>query len=356
MGRFLVRPWKQRLDHVLLWAQFAGAGALVVAAGVRLTANADRLAERFRLGKAFVGFILVGWATSLPELVLSVGSSVRGLPGLAAGNIFGSCTFNLGIIALYDLVQGRGALLSLAGPGLKLCGFLSAGMIALGAWGLLLGPTVVAANVSWVSLAIFGLYVLSVLVLYLNDRRGRAQLERQAPEVTRREAPPPRRVAMSIAATVVIILLAGVWLTGLGKQVATRYSLSQSFVGAVFLAITSSLPELVTGIAAIKMGLYGMAIGSIFGSNIFNLAILALADFARGGGSLFEQVKASNQTAALLVSAAAGITMTLTAILGIRLRRNKSFLGLGWDVIAMLAIYVVGAVAMTLVGAAAGAQ
>jgi len=362
------RGWEQALEHLKLWAQFGGAALLVVVAGVTLTKAADRLSDRFHLGKAFTGFLLLGWATSLPELVLSVGSAVRNLPGLAAGNIFGSCAFNLAIIALYDLVQGRGSLLAVAGRGLKLTGVLSAAMITLGACGLLFNPGALGGSVSPITLAIIALYALSITVLYLNDRRGRMQLEAtetqpspQAPPSdrtaeTRSQSPPPsgRRLALSIVSAVVVIMIAGLWLTRLGEQLADQYSLSQSFVGAVFLAVTSSLPELVTGIAAIRMKLYGMAIGSIFGSNIFNIAILGIADLANTKGSLFALVKESNQTPALLVAAAVGIAMTIAAIFGLKMRSNRSVLGLGWDVIAMLAIYGVGAVVMMMVGAAAG--
>ena len=86
----------------------------------------------------------------------------------------------------------------------------------------------------------------------------------------------------------VVILGAGVWLSHIGDAMATSYALEEGLVGTIFLAAVSSLPELVTGLAAVRAGLLALAAGSILGSNVFNLGILGVADLVHQSANQLE--------------------------------------------------------------------
>ena len=96
------------MEQLELWLKFLLAAGIVITAGLSLTTNAERLASALGWGHAFAGFVILGWATSLPEVTISV-SAVLDVhsAGLSAGNITGSVIFNLAILALLGLLLER---------------------------------------------------------------------------------------------------------------------------------------------------------------------------------------------------------------------------------------------------------
>src|SRR5690554_5037925 len=95
----------------MAWVAFFGSAFLIVLAGTALSRAADVIAEKTRLGGLWVGSILLAGTTSLPEVVTSASAGVMGLPDIAVGNVFGSNVFNLFIIPVADLLEGRGSIL-----------------------------------------------------------------------------------------------------------------------------------------------------------------------------------------------------------------------------------------------------
>ena len=100
-------------QNVPLWvnlAIFAAAAAAVWFAGIRLAALADAIAERTHLSRAFLGLILLGVATSLPELATTISGALIGNARLVAGNLFGGVAMQVAVLAIVDLIAVRGAL------------------------------------------------------------------------------------------------------------------------------------------------------------------------------------------------------------------------------------------------------
>ena len=147
------------MDHAWLWTQFIIASAVIVIAGSRLSRYADVISEKLKLGHVFVGMIFLGWVTSLPELVLSLGSTIYvGEPDLAIGNVLGSCLFNLMILVVTDIVVIRGLFYTRTNPRSAVTGTASFFMLFLAACGLLLPM--------WVSMPlVFGMDIFSVIII-----------------------------------------------------------------------------------------------------------------------------------------------------------------------------------------------
>jgi cation:H+ antiporter len=129
---------------------------------------------------------------------------------------------------------------------------------------------------------------------------------------------------------------AATYLPFLGERLAEVTGLGQSFVGSVFIALSTSLPEVVVSIAALKMGAVDMAFGNIFGSNLFNILILAIDDVFYTKAPMLSHVSANH-----LVSSSAAIAMTAVAAIALTYRATKKWFFFAWDSVAILAIYVV---------------
>ena len=147
-----------------------------------------------------------------------------------------------------------------------------------------------------------------------------------------------------------VIVLAGMWLSMVGDRMALPrsrggFGLGQSFVGTFFLAVSTSLPELVICVASVRMGFLNMAVGNIFGSNMFNLVIVFTADVGLRGASILHCASASH-----LVSVAMIMVLTSVAVVSLQYRSKRHFANLGLDVWLMLLLYVAGNLAIYLLG------
>ncbi len=307
------------MDHAYLWLKFLTAAGVVVAAGMNLTKNAEKLASAMNWGHAFAGFVVLGWATSLPEVTISL-SAVQtvGSASLASGNITGSILFNLAILSGLDVMAAA----SRAPTDRRALGVMPLGVFNLV---MLAGALLLAV---WAgAYDTFGARALGVFLLALYVLSAVHAWRRQDDEPDESQAASEygaRRVefATRCLAAGTVILFAGTWLAGIGDELASTYALEEGFVGTIFLATVSSLPELVTGVAAVRIGLLTMAAGSILGSNIFNLGVLGLCDLAyqvgdRAGTPLL--VGADDPRMAW--NLAAGLAMTVLILATLLLRR-----------------------------------
>lgn len=307
------------MEHAVLWLKFLAAAGVVVVAGMSLTKNAEKLASAMNWGHAFAGFVVLGWATSLPEMTISL-SAVEAVdsPSLATGNITGSILFNLAILAMLDV---------LAAASRSPTDRSAHGVIPLGVFNLIMlcGTLIIAVwsgvyatfGSQVLGLFLVGLYAVSALHAWRQQSQEPDESQMASQDQSKRWEF-ARRCLFSGG----IILVAGIWLAGIGDQLAEAYRLEDGFVGTIFLASVSSLPELVTGLAAVRLGLLTMAAGSILGSNIFNLGVLGACDLAWQAGS--------HPDSPLLVASAddrmtwniiAGLVMTALIMATLLLRR-----------------------------------
>jgi cation:H+ antiporter len=132
-----------------------------------------------------------------------------------------------------------------------------------------------------------------------------------------------------------IVTLAALFLPYFGEKIADQTGLSESFFGTVFLAITTSLPELVVSVSALRMGALDMAAGNLLGSNVFNIAILSLLDLFYTEGPLYSKISGTHALSLL-----ASIVMTAVVAIGLVTRPEKKTWRLGMDTSIIAVIYV----------------
>ncbi|MGD9511447.1 MAG: sodium:calcium antiporter [Geminicoccaceae bacterium] len=328
-------------------ALFAAGGAIVWAAGTRMVGLVDRLAGRTGMGQGFAGMLLLGGIVSLTEISTVSTAAFTDSPLLALNNLLGSESINLFLLAAVDPLSGREALTSfIAKPAMLLQGTVGVVLLALAAVAIAVGDYPLFGVGLWSTL----LFLLCLGSLWLSARYERRKVwiafDQEATEEEQEEASESAERGSSdrllflcarIAAVSVIILGAGFLLSMTGEALAEQTGLGASLVGFVLVGISTSLPELSTITAAIRLKRYEMAIGDILGSNVFNLLLIFLADVVYTGGPVFNHAGRFEIVAALL-----GIIMTGILLLGLLERRDRTLLGMGYDSAAMLAVFLGG--------------
>ncbi len=315
---------------------------LVVFVGRRLSQSADILAEKTGLGRSWVGAILLAGATSLPELATGT-SAVIGLnaPDLAVGGIFGSCLFNLLILALLDGVSGEQPLFPQIHISHGLAASMSVILLGTAAAGLLMSQGGTTLQIGWIglpSLLILGIYMLSTQLIASYENRPRSDVPEhlvalsQYHHITRKQA----YIRFGLLALAIVLL--GIWLAWLGDQVAEATGLGESFIGALLLAAATSLPEVIASLEAVRLKALDLAVANIFGSNIFNLTILAIYDLVYLPGNLWFRMNAVYAFTATIT-----MIMTTVAIVGMIYRTDRrSRFYLSWIGITLIGLYLLG--------------
>ena len=324
----------------MVWLKFSACIAIILFSGTSLARYGDAISEKSGLGRIWIGLLLLSAITSMPELITSISAAalVR-IPDLAVGTLLGSCIFNLMLIAVLDIMFRPTPVLSGVNP----CHIASAitGIIiaAVAIAGIALGNDFPTVSQGWINL--FGILPL---VLYLIGLRWVFRLERKNRIIPAQATPTQyediatRTVYIRFALSAAAVIGAGIWLSYVGEEIATTYSLDTSFVGTLFLAITTSMPELVVTMAILRLGAIDMAIADILGSNMFNLALITPVDIAYRRGPVLSSIPVANISTAILI-----IVMSSLVIFGIRFGKNrKTFNVMSWYSIALIALYIFG--------------
>lgn len=294
--------------------QFAIAAGIIIVAGTYLSRFADEIAERTGLGRLLIGSVLLAGATSLPELSVDMAAIRKGMSDLAFGDLMGSSLFNLLILAVLDLsVHSRGKMLSREAARHALSGNVSAALTALVAIALLT-PHVLGHG-QWLGIS-YGLwlvgagYLLGVRLIYFDQASSRAEAAAIVDPAAHPAAGSWRVSALGFAAAAAVIVVTGPYLAAAAGQIADASGLGKTFVGTTLVAFSTSLPELVASLAALRMGALDLAIGNVFGSNAFNMVLLIPLDTLHRG-SLLAAVSPSHA-----ITCVAAVVATLVVVLG----------------------------------------
>ena len=322
---------------IMLWMEFFVCTLVILYSGSRLSKYGDIIAEKTGLGRTWVGVVLMASVTSLPELMTGISSvTFTGAPDIAVGDVFGSCVFNMLILAGLDTVCGPQPISSRAHHGQVLSAAFGALLISMGAGGIALGSRLPAFG--WIGLyspAIIIVYLIAMRIVYSYERRRIAAFVKEVAVELKYEKVPTRKAVINYFVHASVVIIAAVFLPGIGAALAESTGLGQTFVGSILIAVSTSLPEVVVSVAAVRMDAVDLAIGNLFGSNIFNIFILSLDDlfFIRGPVLSFTDSSA-------LVPALSAIAMSAVAIIGLTYRNEKKPLFLAWDSIAIVLIYL----------------
>jgi cation:H+ antiporter len=311
---------------------------LIVVAGVRLSRYGDIIAVKTGIGRTWMGVLVMAAVTSLPELVTGASSIVIfDVADIAAGDAIGSCMFNLLILAFLD-VRDPAPLAARVHQGHVLSAAFGIVLLGLALMAVLAGPR--APAVGWVgvhSLLFLTVYVLAMRTIFVFERtRVSALVEELTGDVEYREFPLRRALVRYVAAAAVLVTAAA-YLPGVAERFAAATGLAQSFVGTLFVAMSTSMPEVVVSVAAARIGAFDMAVGNLFGSNLFNMAVLGFDDLLYTKGPILTDVEAIH-----LVSLTAAIVMTAIAIIGLTYRARQKRFRLSWDTFAIAATYALG--------------
>jgi cation:H+ antiporter len=282
----------------------------------------------------FVGTLLLAGATSLPELLTTINSMNQGVPDLAAGNIFGSCMFNMFMLAILDIFTRQGRILRRV----TLNHALSAGMaVLLGSLTILFILAGVDTSIGWLgldSIILMGLYIGGVKLL--NDNPAVAV----EPELTPEQAssmPSLRYAMIGFAVATVILLLIMPALVRSSTGIAVSLGVSTGFIGAALVAFVTSLPEVVTTIAAARIRAYDLAVGNLFGSNLFNIFALGFADLFYTKGRFLGDIDPAMTLAAIF-----GVTLTAMGLVGNVARIEKRLFFIEIDGLIIAVTYIFG--------------
>ncbi|MEO7840760.1 MAG: sodium:calcium antiporter [Anaerolineales bacterium] len=329
----------------MIWIEFIICAALIFRAGSLLSKYGDVIAEKTGLGRAWIGAILIAGVTSLPELASGV-SAVAWLnePNLAAGAVLGSCLFNLALIAMIDLAYQPGRVLAQAQDVHILSGGLGVLMLGIVAIGVLIGPGLSGLGIlgiSMLSIALLGLYSLGAkMIAGLEKERMSEVLEKEAVEGDYASISIRKTYAVFILSSVAVVLL-GIWLASIGDRLAATTGLSRSFVGNLFLALTTSLPEIAASLAAIRLGAIDLAIGNVLGSNLFNIMLFFIFDLADGKSNFWASLTNANAFAAVMT-----IMMTGVVIISLMYRASpRTPYRISWDGFVLAGMYL-GSIAL----------
>jgi len=317
---------------------FVLASLVILAAGVRLARWGDVIAEKTGIGGTWMGLVVMAAVTSLPELVTGASSVVLfGAADLAAGDAIGSCMFNLVVLALLDLRHPQPISASIHQGHVLTAGF---GMVQLSVAALALVAGSRAPALGWVgvhSLVFLGVWVFAVRVVFIHERSRMSALA-EAVGGNVRHGPVSLRKALGLyALSAAALVLAAAYLPSAARALAHASGLQESFVGNLFVATATSLPELVVSLAAARLGALDMAVANLFGSNVFNVAVLGIDDLLLTSGPMFEQISPAH-----LVSLVSALLMTAIAVIGMTYRAQRKRFRLSWDTFFVVGAYVLG--------------
>lgn len=315
---------------------FIIAASIILVSGARVTKYGDIMAGMLGWSKMFMGLLLIASVTSLPELMTGISSIVFvDAPNLAVGDIVGSCAFNILIISIMDLFyDNKKPLTSVAQIGHVIAAAFGIIMLCLVALGIVMPD--VFGNIAWIggfSFVFLALYLLAIRVVFLYEKKRPRSISTE--EEQHSHSLTLRQVVFKYVTNAVFVMLAALLLPYFGEHIAESSGISQSFFGTVFIAFSTSLPEIVVSIAAIRMGTIDLAIGNIFGSNIFNIGILALDDILYTKGPIFLFTNPNH-----IIPVLGTIIITAIGIIGIVFKEEKKW-KLALDSAAIVIVFIV---------------
>lgn len=318
---------------------FLGCATLIFLSGKKLSHYGDIIAEKSGLGKIWVGLLLMATVTSLPELITGI-SSVRlvGSPDLAVGNVLGSCVFNLAILSLLDALIPKEPLFTKVEQSQVLAATLGTLLLALVGISLFLDDVIIIGWIGLMSFIFIIVYLTSIKLLHSFSTRAYDPAKVVSGAGDKHEL---RNAIQWYSAHAIIVIAASLILPIFAENIALKSGLGETFIGTLLLAASTSLPEMAISINAIRMGSIDIAVGNLFGSNIFNVLTLAIDDLVYTEGDLLKVASESH-----IISIFSTIIMTSIAVVGLTFRAKKKRFILAFDTLAILLVYLVNIIVL----------
>ncbi len=338
---------------------FVGAAVGVWFAGIRLSEATDVLSKKYGLGQALGGLILLSFATNLPEIAITASGALKGDVGLAVGNILGGIALQTVVLVALDAcglgkkigLTYSASSLELVIEGVAVIAILTATVMSTQLPSSLIFARVTPGGVAIVALWLAGLWLVNHARTGLpwqdkGDAPGGQDTPGGAKKAKNTLKPrlKPNKALRVFGIGAVVTLICGVLLEISGEAIAKHLGMSGVLFGATVLAAATSLPELSTGLAAMKMGDHKLAISDIFGGNAFLPTLFLLATLLSGKAVLSHAHKTDIYLTGL------GMLLTSIYIIGLLFRPKKQIARMGIDSLAVLVVYAVGIVGLFAIG------
>ena len=336
----------------MVWLKFLLSLVVILFAGTKLARYGDAVAEKTGLGRIWIGLLLLALITSMPELVTAVSSvALVGLPDLALGTLFGSCLYNLTILAVIDVMYRASPILSQVSRSHIISAMMGIVLIALAGGSIFAGENFSGLSLGWVgipSIVILAVYLVGARVMFRFERR-QSSASAQGEFLNYRDIS-TRAVYFRFALATIAVVGAGIWLAFIGDEIAEITGWGTSFVGSLFLAITTSMPELVVAVAAVRLGAIDMAVADILGANMLDVVAIIWADLFYTQAPILVAVSNDHLITAALVS-----LMSLVVLIALLFRqKRKTFIAFSWYGPLLIGLYVFGAYALFTAGMGLG--
>lgn len=320
------------MDIYVATAIFIGCMLAILGGGRALTKAAAQIAAHTGLGHVFIGTFLLAATTSLPEVATEAAAASMGLADIALGDLFGSNIFNMTIIAVSGLAVGCGSLLAVASKTHIITGTFGMLLSAIAALSILTRPNIGFLGVGIGVWVIVGVYALGFR--FLREKSGDDPIVSEG-KVER--AVSPRRVWGQYFGAAAVVIIAAIFLSKAADVIAETTGLGGTFIGTTLVAATTSFPELVTTMAAVRLRAVDLALANVLGSNIFNMTILLVSDlFFRGGYIL----SVGSQTHA--ITALVGLILSGLVVLLLSTPVTRRFGRLSLEAVILIGVYLVG--------------
>lgn len=349
---------------IFLLLSFLVAAAVVWFCGSKLSAIADQVAEKTGIGRAIIGVLLLGGITSLPEIATTISAALQGQPGMAVSNVLGGVSMQVTLLAFADFwLRKKPLSTSTSNISIIIQGLLVVVLLAFTSVFILL-PSVAVFHVGIESVLIFLLFIISIHIIHKYSRYLWVSYEsssinqiqekmsnlstslKEIKQQAKTSHKSKQRVSLAVAfkkngfilfLLSGLILVAGFVVVRTSEVIADLSGISTSFAGFLLIAITTSLPEISSVASSVKLKRFDLVYSNIFGTNLFDIALLFVADLLYAGGPIFDAVNSFAIIAAVL-----GIILTCIFLLEIGTKSRKTILGIGYGSAVVIIVYLAG--------------
>ena len=326
-----------------VWAGFFVLAMTILFAGYYLSVSGDVIAEKTGMGGSVVGLVLVATVTSLPELVTGTSAVVfNDLPDLATSGVLGSCTFNLLIIVVLDVFFRKETVYRISSKTHLYAGFFGILLVFIVLTGIwfpelakfeLFGPFGIHTPIIVIA------YLWSMKKLFKYEKEIETKLAVEASLVLDPNEMSLKKASWIYAVASVFVIAAGLGLPFVGERIIAVMEWNEAFVGTMFIAFATSLPELAVTLSSIQIGAIDMAMANVLGSNMFNMLAISVYDIAYLKGPILSFVSTNNNFTGITA-----IAMTSLVIVGVKTRAGRVFGLVSWVSIAMVILYCLNTV------------
>ncbi|WP_339883012.1 sodium:calcium antiporter [Vreelandella maris] len=324
------------------FALFSVCAVVIGIIGTRLARIVDDLADRTGLGEAIAGAVLLGMATSLSGIVVSVSSAWTDKPELAMSNALGGIAVQTLFLTIADMVYRRANLEHAAASlGNLIQGALLLCLLSL----LLLGrftPEWTFWQVHPITPLLFIAYLFGLKLV--KNAQTRPMWSPTRTHETREDQPDESpgkltlvRLWLLFVGLALTIGITGWLLERSATVIAAQTGLSQAAVGVLLTSIVTSLPELVTTVAAVRRGALTLAVAGIIGGNAFDTLFAAASDVAYRGGSIYHVIPDQ-----VMLWVALAVLMTGVLMLGLLHRQEQGPGRIGFESMVIIGLYLAG--------------